>query len=107
MCSDSPAVEGGRLAFCWGCRVEHYTLEAPAPKERHWLDLCEHCMAEYFEGRERGARAVLEGRSDFERRSMPTVMRSGYMAGRFMQSAKGRYGSFTRGTSATEHLLHP
>lgn len=97
--------EDGRLAFCWGCRTEHYTLEAKAPKERHWLDLCEGCMGEYFEGRERGALAVLEGRSDFERRSMPTVMRSGYMAGRLMQASKGHFAQ--KGTSATEHLLHP
>jgi hypothetical protein len=96
--------EDGRRAFCWSCRVEHFTLEAVAPKDRHWLDLCEFCMADYFEGRERGAQEVLEGSSDFERRSMTSVMSLGYMAGRFLQACKGRD---QRKTTSTEYLLRP
>lgn len=80
--------EDGTLRTCWGCQVEHYSLEEEAYRERDWRDLCEHCMVEYDEGKALGATAIIEGRSDFERRSMPSVKRSGYMTGRFLQSCK-------------------
>ena len=85
--SDVSTFEDGRLAHCWSCGIDHYTIEDEAPKDRHWRDLCHVCIAEYFEGRERGAQAVIEGRSDFERRALPSVMRLGYMSGRFLQAA--------------------
>ena len=82
--------EDGSLVTCWGCGIEHYTLEDVYPRDGHWTLLCEQCLVEYDEGKERGVLAVQAGRSDFERRGMPSVMRSGYMTGRFLAAAGAR-----------------
>jgi hypothetical protein len=99
--------ENGRMAFCWGCASPHYTHEAKAPRENHWLDLCESCMADYFQGRTIGAVDAKRGRKITlkEWYELPRVVRYGYRAGSFFFNAKGKIQ--TKGGSTTERLLHP